>query len=132
MGRHSLLNDYGLGSRVVPTTDLDSALDAIGISNRRVTILKIDVEGYEPAVIAGARQTLAWTDVVILEWSPSLSRMGGLSTAEMLSHLTVNGFVPDTLAATGRIEKVTTDELERVGDGIDVVWIKGDDRVGSF
>ena len=125
LGRHSMLKDYGYGSRAVPTTDLDSALAAAGISNWRVLILKIDVEGCEPAVIAGAQQTLARTDVVILEWSPNLSHMGGLSTAEMLSHLTVSGFTPHTLAATGLTEKVTIDELERVDDGIDVVWIKG-------
>jgi FkbM family methyltransferase len=53
-GRHSLLADYGYGSRTVPITDLDAALDALGLRDRRVLIVKIDVEGYEPAVIAGA------------------------------------------------------------------------------
>ncbi len=127
LGRHSLLTDYGYGSRAVPITDLDRALAALGLSNNSVLILKIDVEGYEPAVIAGAQQTLARTDVVITEWSPTLSRSGSLSTTEMFGRLTATGFTPHTFAAAGQIEKVTADELQRVDDQVDVVWIKAEE-----
>lgn len=82
-GRHSLLTDYGYGSRMVPLVDLDSALERLGLAERPVNILKIDVEGYEPAVIAGARKTLDRTAAVILEYSPDLSGAGGLSGHEM-------------------------------------------------
>lgn len=70
-GRHSLLTDYGYGSRIVPIVDLDSALQNFGLADRPVSILKIDVEGYEPAVIAGATKTLERTSAVIMEFSPA-------------------------------------------------------------
>jgi FkbM family methyltransferase len=124
LGRHSLLADYGFGSRVVPLLTLDSALDAIGLSGSRVLILKIDVEGYEPAVIAGAERTLARTDVVVTEWSPGLSRFGDLSTTEMFDRLTTFGFVPHTLTFDGKIDAVASNKLIGVDDQVDVVWVK--------
>jgi FkbM family methyltransferase len=124
LGRHSLLADYGLGSRVVPVLTLDKVLEAIGLSERRVLILKIDVEGYEPAVIAGAKRTLLRTDVVVTEWSPELSRSGDLSTTEMLNRLTAFGFVPHTLTSEGKIDRVASDELIEVDDQVDVIWVK--------
>jgi len=73
LGWHAI-HDHGFGSRTVPMTDLDTALDALGLSERRVLILKIDVEGYERAVIAGAKRTLARTEALIIEYSPELSK----------------------------------------------------------
>ena len=60
-GRHSLLTDYGYGSCMVPIVDLDSALHQLGLADRPVSVLKMDVEGYEPALIAGAMKTLERT-----------------------------------------------------------------------
>jgi FkbM family methyltransferase len=74
LGRHSLLKDYGRGFRVVPQLDLDTALDELGFGEAPVSVLKIDVEGGEPEVIAGARRTLERTDVVVHEFSPSAQR----------------------------------------------------------
>jgi FkbM family methyltransferase len=125
-GRHSVLTDYGNESRSVPVTDLDSALDGIGLADRRVLILKIDVEGYEPAVIAGAKQTLARTDVVILEYSPDLSRSGGLSVDAMLDGLHVAGFVPHTLAADGRVAAVAFGDLRKIEGQVDLIWFRVD------
>jgi FkbM family methyltransferase len=123
-GRHSILADYGKGSRTVPVTDLDSALDAIGLADRRTLILKIDVEGYEPAVVAGAKQTLARTDVVILEYSPDLSRSGGLSADEMLDQLHVAGFVPHKLEPEGRVAAIAIDELRKIEGQVDLIWTR--------
>jgi FkbM family methyltransferase len=123
-GRHSVLTDYGYGSRTVPMTDLDSALDAAGFSDRRVLVLKIDVEGYEPAVIAGAKQTLARTDVVIMEYSPHLSRSGGLSQLEMLHTLQAAGFAPHMLAGEGCLKEVAMEVLQSLEGQADVIWIR--------
>ncbi|HMJ92238.1 MAG TPA: FkbM family methyltransferase [Candidatus Acidoferrum sp.] len=46
----------------VSVTTLDEKLD-----NRRITVMKIDVEGFELDVIAGGKQALARTDHVIIE-----------------------------------------------------------------
>ena len=108
----------------MPILTLDGALDAIGLRESHVLILKIDVEGYEPAVIAGAARTLARTDVVVSEWSPSLSRSGGLSIVEMLNQLTDFGFMPHMLSSEGKINPVGPSELVDVDDQVDVIWIK--------
>jgi Methyltransferase FkbM domain len=126
MGRHSVLANYGLGSRMVQITDLDTILDNLGFPDQRVLILKIDVEGNEPAVVAGANRTLARTDVLILEYSPDLSRAGDFSAHEMLDRLHVDGFMPHRLATNAQLEKVSIDELRLVSGQVDVIWIRAD------
>ena len=123
-GLHSVLVNYGFGSRIVPITDLDAALDDLGFSDRPVLIMKIDVEGYEPAVIAGAKRTLAHTDVVITEYTPSVSRSGGLYPDEMLHQLHGAGFVPHRLVSDGRTVEIALDKLRRVKEQVDLIWIR--------
>jgi FkbM family methyltransferase len=94
LGRHSLLQDYGRGFRAVPQLDLDAAVRDLGFDDRPINILKIDVEGYEPDVIAGAGSTLERTEVVIHEFSPAFSWAGGLSAADILTRLDAGGFLP--------------------------------------
>jgi FkbM family methyltransferase len=122
-GRHSTLVDYGYGSRSVPITELDAALAALGLSDHRVLILKIDVEGGEPAVIAGALRTLAHTDVVVMEYSPGLSRSGGQSTGDMLATLHGQGFVPHRIAPDQGLSEITLDELRGADGQLDVIWL---------
>ncbi|MCA1458742.1 FkbM family methyltransferase [Bradyrhizobium sp. BRP22] len=132
-GRHSLIKNYGLGSRVVPLTDVDSALEALGLAQDRVLLMKIDVEGFEPAVLAGAVKTLDRADVVITEYTPQLSRAGGLSVEEMTDRLLSAGFVPHQLAGKSSREsskesskavRVELEELRRIEDQTDILWIK--------
>jgi FkbM family methyltransferase len=123
-GRHSVLKDYGLGSRLVPMVDIDSAIDSLGLGGRRVLLIKVDVEGYEPSVIAGATQTLRRTDALITEYSPSLSRSGNLSTDEMTSRLVAGGFVPHLLNGIGGIARIDPGDLGRVEHQVDVIWTK--------
>jgi FkbM family methyltransferase len=123
-GRHSLLKDYGLGSRLVPVVDVDSALSSLGLAERRVLLLKIDVEGYEPSVIAGATRTLERTDVLITEYSPALSRSGNLSVDEMTNRLIAGGFKPHLLADNGIIAPIDRDVLQNVEHQTDVIWTR--------
>ena len=123
-GRHSLLKDYGLGSRLVPMVDVDSAIDALGLGDRRVLLMKIDVEGYEPSVIAGAARTLERTDALITEYSPSLSPAGSLSLDEMTSRLVGGGFVPHLLLEDGGIGQIDDSELRRIERQVDVIWTR--------
>jgi FkbM family methyltransferase len=123
-GRHSLLRDYGLGSRVVPMVDIDSAIDALGLADYRVLLIKIDVEGYEPSVVAGATRALSRTDVLITEYSPSLSRSGNLSIDEMIDGLIATGFVPHLLTLSGGIAQIDRSDLQRVEHQVDVIWTR--------
>ena len=123
-GRHSLVADHGHGSRSIPLTDLDSALSALGFGQRPVAVIKIDVEGYEPAVIAGARQTLERTDAVILEYSPDVSRAGGLSADDMIVRLQTLGFAPFVLRSGGGAMRTNIEELRRFTGSLDVIFVR--------
>ncbi|WP_051334604.1 FkbM family methyltransferase [Bradyrhizobium sp. Ai1a-2] len=124
-GRHSLIKNYGLGSRVVPLTDVDSALEVLGLAQDRVLLMKIDVEGFEPAVLAGAVKTLARADAVITEYSPELSRDGDLSVEGMVDRLLAAGFVPHQLAGkSSKAVRAELEDLRRIEDQTDILWIK--------
>ena len=123
-GRHSLAADHGRGSRSVPLTDLDVALANLGFADRPVSLIKIDVEGYEPAVIAGAKQTLERTDALILEYSPELSQSGGLSAHDMATRLQALGFTPFALHSTGGTIRINLDELRSLSGSLDVIWVR--------
>jgi FkbM family methyltransferase len=123
-GRHTLLTDFGYGSRQVPMVDLDSALDTLGLGDAKVLVLKIDVEGYEPAVIDGAARTLARTDAIVLEYSPDLPDDGQSSAGTMIDHLAGAGFVPHRFQRGHQIVAMTLAELHKVTGQMDVVWIK--------
>ena len=123
-GRHSLAADHGQGSRTVPVTDLDGALAALGLGERPVALIKIDVEGYEPAVIEGATKTLQRADGLIVEYSPDLSAAGGLSTTTMIARLKACGFSPFVLWPKGGTVRIETGELDGFAGSLDVIWVK--------
>jgi FkbM family methyltransferase len=123
-GRHSLAADHGQGSRTVPVTDLDGALSALGLGERPIALIKIDVEGYEPAVIDGATKTLQRADGLILEYSPELSAAGGLSTTAMMTRLKDAGFSPFVLWPTGGTVRIEVSELDGFAGSLDVIWVK--------
>jgi FkbM family methyltransferase len=130
-GRHSVLADFGYGSRIVPITDLDTALENLGLADQPVLIVKIDVEGYEPEVVAGARRTLARADVVVIEYSPGLSRAGGLSAEAMLDQLYAAGLAPYRLEAHDWAAESPISTRGFEGQ-MDLIWIRaGKERVFS-
>jgi FkbM family methyltransferase len=123
-GRHSLATDHGFGSRQVPVTDLDGALATLGYANRPIAALKIDVEGYEPAVIAGATGTLLRAGAVIVEYSPELSAGAGLSAADMLTRLRGLGFTPFVLRSDGGTSRTNVEELSGLQGSLDLIWLR--------
>jgi FkbM family methyltransferase len=123
-GRHSLLTDYGYGSRMVPIVTLDNALNQLGLADRPVCVLKIDVEGYEPAVIAGATKTLERTGAVIMEYSPDLSSAGGLSAQGMIDRLLTAGFEPFELDKEGRAVPISAGKLRTFNGQMDLVMVR--------
>ena len=122
-GRHSVLTNYGYGSRLVPMTDLDTALENLGLADRPVLIAKMDVEGYEPEVVAGARQTLARADVVIIEYSPGLGRAGGLSPESMIDQLYAAGLFPYQLGANEWTKESPSSSRQFEGQ-THLIWIR--------
>lgn len=70
-GKHSLLPLEGAVSHVAVNVDtLDAYLARAGLANADIWLLKLDVEGFEPAVVRGASTSLARVRALILEYSP--------------------------------------------------------------
>jgi FkbM family methyltransferase len=124
LGRHSLIADYGRGTKLVPVRDLDGALDSLHLGDRRILLLKIDVEGYEPAVIDGADRALIRADAVILEYTPRLSQDGGLSVDRMIDRLRHCGFKAFGLGDGGKLTPLEPEWLRAFDGQMDVIWTR--------
>lgn len=93
-GRHSLVQAHGQGQSMVAVATLDDVLAHLGHHQTPIHAIKLDVEGYEPAVLVGATSVLQRANVVVIELSRSLSEGGGLDFDGMLTRLTSAGFIP--------------------------------------
>jgi FkbM family methyltransferase len=122
-GKHSLAVDHGVSSRMVPLTSIDASLAALHLQDQPIALIKIDVEGYEPAVIEGATEALQRTAAVLTEFSPELSRSGGLSLPVMVDRLIAAGFTAFVLR-DGQLVATPADALKRETDQIDVIWLR--------
>ena len=74
----------------VPLRRLDSLLPHLDPSRR--IFLKVDVQGYEPQVLAGAPETLARTRAVQLEMSLVPLYEGNVLMPQMVAEMSVQGF----------------------------------------
>lgn len=101
LGRHSLLADHGHGGGWVPVQSVDSLLDALGLGDAPIAAIKMDVEGYEPMVLAGASTALARTRALLVELSPGLAGGDGIDPAAMLDSIAGAGFVPEIWDGAG-------------------------------
>jgi len=94
-GHHSL-DDIGasetLSTIEVPCTTIDAFMDAEGID--RVTLLKIDVEGFEPEVLNGARHSLSSGNIerILFEYSPAFYGQRGIDVELPVTMLERHGF----------------------------------------
>ncbi len=87
-GGHHVERDGGSDLTEVPMYTLDSWVRRLGIDLDLVTFVKVDVQGYEPYVLAGAAATLAHRHVVWqMEISPSLLRQAGTEPADLYARL---------------------------------------------
>lgn len=122
LGRHSLEALPGSGVVTpVPTESLDAFLSGQGCRDRPVQLLKVDVEGHEPAVVRGAEATLRQTRLLVLEYSPMY--YGDGEAADMLDRIGAAGLRPMRYAAsgwrpTGRAELLTLRHQE------DTAWLR--------
>ncbi len=77
--------------RTIPAVTLDGACADYGL--RGPYLLKIDVQGAELDVLAGAAQVLQETEVVVLETSLFEVFQGGPQIADVIAWMRTNGFV---------------------------------------
>lgn len=103
LGRHSLLVDHGLGGSWVPVLTVDGLLANLDLAEAPISAIKIDVEGYEPWVLAGASEALQRTEALLIELSPGLSEAGDAEMGTMLDLIAQAGFVPQTWDGPGDV-----------------------------
>ena len=95
------LVDHLPASSTVPITTLDDLVEAWGV--RQIDLLKIDVDGYEPKVFAGAKRTLRERKIkaILCEFNGLWLKEGGSSSADLYRLLLDAGFRDsDVQAAT--------------------------------
>jgi FkbM family methyltransferase len=81
--------DYGQGQR---TTAKMTTLDEVATEMPAITLLKMDVEGWEPQVLRGGSATLRRTRNVLFEVNKPALRTAGSSEDELYSLLREAGF----------------------------------------
>jgi FkbM family methyltransferase len=78
----------------VPTDSLDHVVADLGHAGRRIGLLKIDAEGAEPQVLAGAFRVLKeMRPVVLCEFNDYLLQAAGTSSDALLSRFAEWGYV---------------------------------------
>ena len=129
LGKHSLLPLAGaVDSVMYHGTTLDTYVREQGLEGRPVALLKVDVEGLEPAVIRGARRTLEHTRLVMLEYSPMYYRQPEADA--MLELLQAGGFNLFRHGAQGWAP-AELDSLLRLDHQVDTVWLRPQARVSG-
>ena len=79
----------------VPVTTLDRFLDSNSISQEKIALIKIDVEGSEPRVLEGAKKFFSrYRPVIAIEFSPFCIKQCGSSMFDILSFIDRNNYVP--------------------------------------
>ncbi|MFN4092788.1 MAG: FkbM family methyltransferase [Brevundimonas sp.] len=85
---------------IVRGVPIDSLTGSMG---GRVDLMKVDVEGAEPLVFAGARQTIADNPQlqVVMEWSPGQIRDAGFDLGHFVADLEGHGLKPFDMQPDG-------------------------------
>jgi FkbM family methyltransferase len=89
------------GTRTVPMTTLDSYAEVHGVEV--IDVLKLDVEGYEPRVLDGARELLRARSVrcLVLEINEVHLRRNGHDPGDLAQRLTRSGMRQVAMPKTG-------------------------------
>ena len=98
LSRH-LTDSPRVTSVQVQATTLDELTASLGVED--IDVLKIDVEGFEAAVLAGARAVLERDQpTLIFECTPSLWEAEGFCLSSLTSYLRSLGYATDPLSLT--------------------------------
>jgi FkbM family methyltransferase len=104
--------DWGQGERVSATM---TTLDEVAAGTAAITLLKMDVEGWEPHVLRGGGAALQRTKYVLIEINKPALNKAGSSAEELFALLGKAGFATfDPVAARGVRRLLPDDQLFNV------------------
>ncbi len=122
LGRHSVVTDFGFGSLRVPAFSLDETIEMFGVDNRPIHLIKIDVEGYEYAVLEGAVNALARASAVVLEYSPEIMTRANIKSRRVIDPLFDKKFKPFRLL-NDTLQALSHSEILSIEYQTDIVWL---------
>jgi FkbM family methyltransferase len=103
--------NWALDGRVeVPMTTLDDITADLGV----VTLIKVDVEGWEAHVLRGAARTLSQTKHVLIEVNPEALKKAGSSPEEIIHLLTSAGFTKIVPVVEGGLRRLHRSSVSNV------------------
>jgi FkbM family methyltransferase len=88
----------------------------------RLRLLKIDVEGFEAAVLRGARQVLRRCDAVLIEINPTALHRAGSEPGEVIALLEQQQLWPHRVDADGKL--VRTNRVQVATEFEDLVFVR--------
>ena len=121
LGRHSMLGTENEDSIEVSTVSLDDFWERNNLADRKVRVLKIDIEGYEYFALKSGTKVLENCSLVICEYDPTLIRIFGLEPEALFDLLEHSGMKP-SLLTNGRLESASREALLSSVHGINVFW----------
>lgn len=112
-GMNSLVGKSDERSVEVDTVTIDSFLQQHNINN--VSVIKMDVEGYEPYVMRGMKETIRNSKNlrIVFEFSPDHYRQGGVDPRDFLQEMESYGFpkVRKINESSGKLEELIPTDL---------------------
>lgn len=105
LGRHSFIRQRNsIGTAEVETIQLDSFLKDQGLADKKIKLIKIDIEGYEFAAMSGAKQSLDRTDYLMTEFSPGMMKEIKHNPMDYINYIKSFGFIPRVISEVGQKE----------------------------
>ncbi len=105
LGRHSFIKQKNSINKVeVETARLDDFLKERGYGNRRVRLIKMDIEGHEFSAATGAKETLLRTDYLLTEFTPALMNGANQDPMDYIRLLETSGFAIYSITPEGLSE----------------------------
>jgi FkbM family methyltransferase len=112
-GRHSFIRQRNsVGTAEVETVQLDGFLKEQGLEERKIKLIKIDIEGYELAAMSGAKHSLSQTEYLLSEFSPGMMKEINHDPMDYINHIRSFGFTPWVISELG-LAKPDFDEIIR-------------------
>lgn len=86
-GRHSIVMPGSGVTLEVPVRKLDDVADLYFPNNQLVSLIKIDVEGYEPYVLNGGQRTIDRTQCLVMEFIPKMMQLTSTNIENLFTPL---------------------------------------------